>query len=223
MPFLITTTASATLDHLVDEEYQEATTGNLRALKKKAPKVVLCKIPPDDPSNWHTISVNGNAALKAHLASGSLEGDCFDHCEFLCDDNDKCTMDECGTKMGECVNTPVICPSGTECNGNTGQCCMTVESSVLDYSNGGWAGWSCPTSTTVSDCTAVALEDGSTATLFEARSITLWKEGASVGDVSYPETPFDYEYTPPEEGCLVQAQSGGSAQIILTCCAAAEE
>jgi hypothetical protein len=214
---LISTGVTAATTAGADDSNLEAT-GNLRALKK-APKVDVCKIPPDDPTNWRTISVNANA-LKAQLAGGSLEGDCFDHCEFLCDDDDKCTIDDCGSNMGECVSSPVTCPSGTECDGNTGKCCVTVESSVLNYSGQGWAGWSCPNSLTISDCTAVALD---TIPTFEAGSITLWKEGASVGTVTYPATPFGYTYTPPEEGCLVQAQAPGSAQIILTCCVAEEE
>lgn len=217
MPFLITTCAAAADD---STQYLDEATGNLRTLRGKQPKVDVCKIPSDNPSNWRTINVNGNA-LKSHLANGSLEGDCFEHCEFLCDDNDKCTIDDCGTQMGECVSSPVICPSETECDGNTGKCCATVESAVLNYSSGGWAGWSCPAETPkVLDCTAVAVNESA----FEAGSITLWKEGASVvsNDITYPypSTPFGYTYGLSEEGCLVQSTTGGSAQIILTCCVA---
>ena len=40
-------------------------------------KVQVCHVPPDDPSNFHTITVSENA-LAAHLAHGDLPGSCDD-------------------------------------------------------------------------------------------------------------------------------------------------
>jgi hypothetical protein len=66
-------------------------------------KVEVCHIPPDDPGNFHTITIS-EAALKAHLAHGDFTGSCDTPCETLCDDSNPCTIDAClpGTKT--CVD-----------------------------------------------------------------------------------------------------------------------
>lgn len=38
-------------------------------------KMDVCHIPPDDPSNYHTLNIN-NKAMKAHLAHGDIAGNC---------------------------------------------------------------------------------------------------------------------------------------------------
>ena len=58
-------------------------------------KVTICHIPPGNPSNFHTITVNENA-VQAHLAHGDLLGACGENCEFLCDDANPCTIDATG-------------------------------------------------------------------------------------------------------------------------------
>jgi hypothetical protein len=88
---------------------------------------------------------------------------------------------------------------------------ITVTSANLNFSATGWGGWSC----SVPDHPYVV-----SATTNCAGSLTqyLWEPGATTGSVNYPNTPFGYTYTPPEEGSIVQM--GGTAQtcnIILQC------
>lgn len=40
-----------------------------------AAKVQVCHVPPGDPSNFHTITIDDHA-LQAHLAHGDLLGSC---------------------------------------------------------------------------------------------------------------------------------------------------
>lgn len=63
---------------------QTAAAGNTR--------VDICHIPPDNPDNFHTITVN-EKAVDDHLAHGDLTGSCFENCEALCDDGNACTQD----------------------------------------------------------------------------------------------------------------------------------
>jgi hypothetical protein len=46
-------------------------------------KVAICHIPPDDPSNFHTIMFSENDKA-AHMAHGDLEGSCNENCMTLC-------------------------------------------------------------------------------------------------------------------------------------------
>ena len=95
------------------------------AYAAKKAKVDVCHIPPGNPSNFHTISVNENA-LAAHLAHGDIEGACADAGDILCADGDLCTVAafEEGTEI--ClVNQPVNCDDGDpgtldSCNSATG-------------------------------------------------------------------------------------------------------
>jgi Dictyostelium (slime mold) repeat len=76
-------------------------------------KVQICHIPPDDPQNFHTILVSEKAALKHIEKHGDLEGPCENHCGELCDDGNPCTIDECLSNKGGCLNTPA--DVGTSC------------------------------------------------------------------------------------------------------------
>ena len=92
-------------------------------------KVQVCHAPPDDPSNFQTISVT-EKALPAHLAHGDTSGSCDAACDPSageCQD-DLCAsvicepIDQCHT-AGECmvVGDKAICgegvpmPDGSEC------------------------------------------------------------------------------------------------------------
>jgi hypothetical protein len=97
-----------------------------------APKVEICHIPPDNPSNFHTITVSSNA-LPAHLAHGDLGGACNNVCATLCDDQNACTIDDtgdCETAGCPTVPAPVDCNDGNlctddSCDSNSG--CVNTE------------------------------------------------------------------------------------------------
>ena len=57
-------------------------------------KVQICHIPPGNPTNFHTITVN-QKAVDEHLAHGDKLGACGAHCESLCNDGNACTVDRC--------------------------------------------------------------------------------------------------------------------------------
>ncbi|MBU0845703.1 hypothetical protein KKH23_00650 [Patescibacteria group bacterium] len=81
-----------------------------------------------------------------------------------------------------------------------------VVSSPLNYSGTGWGGWSCPTG-------LVVVNAGVQGNIYPVGESVVWKPGASTaGGVNYPNTPFGYTYTPPEEGYIVQ--NGGKAQTL---------
>lgn len=67
-----------------------------------AGKTSMCHIPPDDPDNFHTITIN-ERAVNAHLNHGDLAGSCNTHAEQLCDDNNACTIDEFVDGTEQCV------------------------------------------------------------------------------------------------------------------------
>jgi hypothetical protein len=75
-------------------------------------KVDVCHLPPGNPENFHTITINENA-LDAHLAHGDLEGACNANCASLCDDGNACTIDD----TGDCaeVGCPLV-PEPVDCN-----------------------------------------------------------------------------------------------------------
>jgi hypothetical protein len=58
-------------------------------------KVEVCHIPPSNPDNYHTITIN-EKTLASHLAHFDLEGACNEVCATLCDDGDACTIDDAG-------------------------------------------------------------------------------------------------------------------------------
>ena len=87
---------------------------------------------------------------------------------------------------------------------------ITVTSADLGFAGTGWGGWSCP-----ADHTYVV-----SATTNCAGPLTqyLWEPGATTGSVDYPDVPWDYTYTPPEEGSIVQmGGTGETCNIILQC------
>jgi hypothetical protein len=80
-----------------------------------------------------------------------------------------------------------------------------VLSAELYYNGaGGWGGWSCPANHTVVD-------GGYLPATADVAVSMAWKPGASVAGVTYPATPFGYNYTPPEEGWIVQ--DGGTPNV----------
>ena len=80
-----------------------------------AARVRVCHVKPDSPSNFQTITVT-DTALQSHLAHGDLPGECFEHCEQLCDDGNACTVDACDTS-GRCLieHPAVNCDDGNLC------------------------------------------------------------------------------------------------------------
>ena len=54
-----------------------------------------------------------------------------DKCKDInCNDNNLCTTDSCNSETGNCVYTPKTCPSGQQCNSQTGVC--EAPANVLD-------------------------------------------------------------------------------------------
>jgi hypothetical protein len=84
-------------------------------------KLEVCHIPPDNPDNFHTITVN-EKALPAHFEHQDLNGACDGFCADLCDDGDLCTFedsDDC--ESGGCpVPQPVDCGPGQICDAQQG-------------------------------------------------------------------------------------------------------
>jgi hypothetical protein len=98
-------------------------------------KVQVCHVPPDNPANFHTITISEDA-LEDHLAHGDLAGACFAHCDTLCSDGNACTIDACDASE-QCLpsHPPVNCDDGKvctadSCNPATG--CANVPKTCLD-------------------------------------------------------------------------------------------
>lgn len=84
-----------------------------------AAKVTICHVPPGNPGNFHTITVNDNA-LQAHLGHGDLVGACSAHCSRLCDDGNACTIDACdANEQCKVTHPPVNCDDGNACTTDT--------------------------------------------------------------------------------------------------------
>lgn len=101
-------------------------------------KVQVCHIPPDNPANFHTITISEDA-LQAHLGHGDLAGACFAHCDTLCSDGNACTIDACDASE-QCISThpPVNCDDSSlctidSCNPATG--CANVPKTCADGNN----------------------------------------------------------------------------------------
>ena len=82
-------------------------------------KVKVCHRPPDNPLNYHTITISPKA-LADHLAHGDIVGECQFACEQLCDDGDKCTIHvgvwNSRAQRCDCSNAgPVNCDDGNAC------------------------------------------------------------------------------------------------------------
>ena len=82
-------------------------------------KVEVCHLPPDNPDNFHTITV-GVSALQAHLDHGDLDGSCLANCEELCGDGNACTID-CDPSTEACLpaHPPVDCDDTNACTTDT--------------------------------------------------------------------------------------------------------
>lgn len=99
----------------------------------------------------------------------------------------------------------------TAAAGSAGAHCLQpvhVTSGGLKYGPTGWGGWSCPANTTVIDGSLV-VSGGDLAATYA------WKPGATTGTVNYPNTPFGYTYTPPEEGFIGQNDNDSGETIYL--------
>jgi hypothetical protein len=79
----------------------------------KEEKVTICHIPPGNPDNIRTITVD-ESAVPAHLAHGDYVGECVPLCEsdLDCNDNNMCTANICDrgnsdADLAGCVVTPV--------------------------------------------------------------------------------------------------------------------
>lgn len=80
------------------------------------------------------------------------------------------------------------------------------------YGPHGWAGWSCPKG-------EVVITGGYEPEGAEVDHSLAWKPGASVGDFTYPTTPFGYTYAEGEEGWIVQAGEDDRLTAIWVECA----
>lgn len=109
--------------------------GGLAQAQGGGDRVEICKIPPGNPANFHTIAVSSNA-VDAHLATGSFLGSCNLLCDNLCDDGDLCTQDwDPSAETCECFEAPrpaVICEDGIECtvdwcDASSGLCVATPD------------------------------------------------------------------------------------------------
>lgn len=89
-------------------------------------KVEVCHVPPDDPDNFHTITVS-ESALAAHISHFDLGGACDGNCSELCDDGNLCTYEDTGDcqSSGCPVPQPVVCGEGQVCDPEAG--CVEVE------------------------------------------------------------------------------------------------
>ncbi len=100
-----------------------------------AAKVQVCHVPPGNPGNFHTITIDDNA-LQAHLAHGDLPGSCNSHCDQLCNDGNACTIDACdGPDHCALTHPPVNCDDGNlctidSCNPATG--CSSTPKTCVD-------------------------------------------------------------------------------------------
>jgi hypothetical protein len=83
-------------------------------------KVEICHIPPDNPSDRHTIFVSVNA-LAAHLAHGDTTGPCEDSCDAAssCDDGNLCTEDICDVGFCQFNDISAYCDDGDPCTLNS--------------------------------------------------------------------------------------------------------
>ncbi len=85
-------------------------------------KVQICHRPPDDPSNYQTITVS-ETALPAHLAHGDYAEACESACANLCDDGNLCTSDagsfDPTTDRCICSHEPVNCDDTNACTTDT--------------------------------------------------------------------------------------------------------
>ena len=90
-----------------------------------AAKVKVCHVPPGNPGNFHTITINDNA-LSAHLGHGDLVGECSAHCGTLCNDGNACTVDACDASE-HCAAThpPDTCDPAAGCSSTPRVCSDT--------------------------------------------------------------------------------------------------
>lgn len=81
-----------------------------------ASKVNVCHIPPDNPDNFHTITISSKA-LNAHLSHGDLVGRCSEYADQLCDDGNACTIDLFDEVTETCMtdHPPVDCADSDLC------------------------------------------------------------------------------------------------------------
>eukprot|EP00953_Heterococcus_sp_UTEX-ZZ885_P001606 1388-Heterococcus_DN1.PRE.4 len=90
----------------------------LAAVQAADTKVAMCSVQKDGSFKTTTVSSN---AVQAHLFKGALQGACNDNCEKLCNDNNKCTIDDCAPDGKSCLTThaSVSCDDGVACTVDT--------------------------------------------------------------------------------------------------------
>jgi hypothetical protein len=99
-------------------------------------------------------------------------------------------------------------------------CCPST-CSRFQGSSDGWVGVQCNVDEVVAGV-SVASTDGS-GMANEGNVAMKWKLGASIDDgngtvCSYPNTPYDFIFTPPKEGYIAQATESGIVSITMACC-----
>lgn len=100
-------------------------------------KVKICHIPPDDPDNFHTITVS-EKALPAHLAHGDSAGSCSEIADILCDDGNACTRDEMDPVTETCLaeHLPVNCDDSNLCTVDSCDPAAGCVSATIDCDDG---------------------------------------------------------------------------------------
>ena len=88
-----------------------------------AGKQSICHIPPGNPENFHTITVN-DKAVAAHVANhGDFVGSCQENCEAVCSDGNACTIDV-EADLDQCIcaaepRAPIDCSDGNTCTADS--------------------------------------------------------------------------------------------------------
>lgn len=97
-------------------------------------KVVICHVPPGDPTSRQTIVV-AESAEPAHLAHGDSLGACPNGCSSAadCDDGNLCTSDACGLD-GTCQHVSVNCDDSNACT--TDSCAPATGCAYTTAANG---------------------------------------------------------------------------------------
>ena len=86
-----------------------------------AAKIEVCHFPPGNPDNFHTITIS-EKAFSAHLAHGDLGEACNALCATICDDGNKCTIDDtadCEEVGCPTSSTPVDCNDQNGCTADS--------------------------------------------------------------------------------------------------------
>lgn len=127
-----------------------------------------------------------------------------------CDDGDACTIDSCQLNLGSCLNQPVQCPDGEECDPITGEC-DAADKSIPDVRRDLTAIWMTDASTgwAAGDNVLVHCARGTwTVESFEPYSyvdLALDRKGDGWAVASGSAREFDVSAAPHEKNFVVQA------------------